>query len=35
MKRACQVVLMLTTESVSGLGREARAPKQQEEISCK
>ena len=27
MKRACLVVLMVTTESVSSLGREARGPK--------
>ena len=27
MKRACQVALMVTTESVSSLGREARGPK--------
>ena len=27
MKRACQVALTVTTESVSSLGREARGPK--------
>ena len=27
MKRACQVALMVTTERVSSLGREARGPK--------
>ena len=27
MKRACQVALMVTTESVSSLGRTVRGPK--------